>query len=50
MLQGVELALGLPEGGLQQPFYTRVQLWYYSTSFYLFTGEMLIKLQNLKLL
>ncbi|KAF3333066.1 NAD(P)-binding Rossmann-like domain-containing protein [Carex littledalei] len=27
MLHGVELALGLPKGGLQQPFYTRVQLW-----------------------
>ncbi|XP_040385778.1 renalase isoform X2 [Oryza brachyantha] len=27
MLQGVELALGLSRGSLQQPFYTRVQLW-----------------------
>lgn len=27
MLQGVETALGLPEGSLQKPFYTRVQLW-----------------------
>lgn len=28
MLRGVELALGLSRGSLQQPFYTRVQLWY----------------------
>uniref|UniRef100_A0A0A9DNB4 Uncharacterized protein n=1 Tax=Arundo donax TaxID=35708 RepID=A0A0A9DNB4_ARUDO len=27
MLGGVEHALGLPEGSLQQPIYTRVQLW-----------------------
>uniref|UniRef100_A0A0E0JBZ7 Amine oxidase domain-containing protein n=1 Tax=Oryza nivara TaxID=4536 RepID=A0A0E0JBZ7_ORYNI len=27
MLRGVELALGLSRGSLQQPFYTRVQLW-----------------------
>ncbi|KAJ4782862.1 FAD/NAD(P)-binding oxidoreductase family protein [Rhynchospora pubera] len=27
MLQGAELALGLPKGGLQKPLYTRVQLW-----------------------
>ncbi|XP_072987860.1 uncharacterized protein [Typha latifolia] len=27
ILAGVELALGLPKGSLQQPFYTRVQLW-----------------------
>ncbi|KAH9322680.1 hypothetical protein KI387_017319, partial [Taxus chinensis] len=27
MLQGVEIALGLQEGSLQRPFYSRVQLW-----------------------
>ncbi|KAL6847271.1 hypothetical protein ACP4OV_023124 [Aristida adscensionis] len=27
MLRGVELALGLSQGSLQQPIYTRVQLW-----------------------
>ncbi|XP_077239160.1 FAD/NAD(P)-binding oxidoreductase family protein isoform X2 [Tasmannia lanceolata] len=27
MIEGVEMALGLPKGSLQNPFYTRVQLW-----------------------
>lgn len=27
MLQGVEIALGLPEGSLPKPVYTRLQLW-----------------------
>lgn len=27
MLEGVEAALGLPKDSLQQPIYSRVQLW-----------------------
>lgn len=27
MLEGVELALGLPKNSLKRPFYSRVQLW-----------------------
>jgi hypothetical protein len=51
MLKGVELTLGLPNGGLQQPFYTWVQLRYNFTSFHLVTtSEVVIKLQNKKTL
>jgi hypothetical protein len=50
MLKGVELTLSSPNGGLQQPFYTWVQLRYNFTSFHLVTNEVVIKLQNKKTL
>lgn len=28
MLRGAEIALGLPEGSMPSPFFTKVQLWY----------------------
>lgn len=34
MLQGAEIALGLPEGSIPSPFFTKVQLWYARHKFY----------------
>ena len=35
MLQGVGTALGLPEGSIPTPFFTKVQLWYSNAKFLL---------------
>jgi hypothetical protein len=38
MLRGAEIALGLPEGSMPAPFFTKVQLWYARHKFVIFFG------------